>query len=543
MSKYAKSATKKPAEYKMVTTNFMGGNSYNLTPLSTLKIMATSSIFGEPSYYVDGEKNSYTAIKNLSSCLSYSIFGGLFKSAKNTAEMMEGVINSALEHDFGGTLEFAKELRSKFYMRLNPAIIMVLAAMHPTRASFTEQNPGVFGEILKAVAIRPDDLTSMVEFYLHRVGDKSKMPTILKRAIASRLESFDQYRLAKYQGRGMGLVDVVRIVHASGKQNPFINDLMQGKLVMPQGSETWLQLRSSGMKWETIIKTHLGSLSHFDIVKQIRNIAEEISDRDTIMAVLDKMKSGVLTGKLFPYRYWTVWNLLKENSKITNKGMILDAMEEAIDISVGNMPKLNGRVMVLSDNSGSAHGAFTFEGSNTTVADIGNLSAVMTAMSADDGYVGTFGDTLKVHSVSKRNGALTQVKSLKTNVGESTENGIWMFFDNAIKNKEHWDTVFVYSDQQAGHGGLYGVHPKEYQMYAHHRDARYIDVLKLVDTYRKKVNPKMNFFTVQTAGYDNALVPEHLYRGAILVGWTGKETEFAAALIAEWDAAENKPKQ
>jgi len=36
-------------------TNFMGGNSYELSPIETLKMVTASSIFGEPQYYRDGE--------------------------------------------------------------------------------------------------------------------------------------------------------------------------------------------------------------------------------------------------------------------------------------------------------------------------------------------------------------------------------------------------------------------------------------------------------------------------------------------------------
>ena len=32
-------------------TNFMGGDSYRINPLDTLKMISASSIFGEPSYY------------------------------------------------------------------------------------------------------------------------------------------------------------------------------------------------------------------------------------------------------------------------------------------------------------------------------------------------------------------------------------------------------------------------------------------------------------------------------------------------------------
>ena len=36
--------------------NFMGGNSYEINPLDTLKMVSASSIFGEPQYYRNGEQ-------------------------------------------------------------------------------------------------------------------------------------------------------------------------------------------------------------------------------------------------------------------------------------------------------------------------------------------------------------------------------------------------------------------------------------------------------------------------------------------------------
>jgi hypothetical protein len=52
------------------------------------------------------------------------------------------------------------------------------------------------------------------------------------------------------------------------------------------------------------------------------------------------------------------------------------------------------------------------------------------------------------------------------------------------------------------------------------------------------VNPKVNVFCVQTAGYPNTIMPLMSYRTAFLAGWTGKEVQFAAEYIREWDAIE-----
>jgi hypothetical protein len=129
-------------------------------------------------------------------------------------------------------------------------------------------------------------------------------------------------------------------------------------------------------------------------------------------------------------------------------------------------------------------------------------------------------------------------------VGGATEGGIWEFFKNAIKNKEHWDNIFIYSDMQAGHGGLYGTetHRREYDKLGFGCSDfwGHVNVFKLVQEYRKKVNPKVNVFSVQTAGYDNVVIPEYAYRTNIQYGWTGKEAVFAKSMIDIWDDIENR---
>jgi hypothetical protein len=543
MGKFARKAVKpglaKQHKDKAVK-NFMGGTSYNLSPLQTLRIMATSSIFGEPSYYraADSGDSYLKRINNMDTFIKHSIFGEYVEPSTTTDQMMTMAIDNALSHDFLGTLQFAIELRTTFNMRLNPMVILTRAAMHPARAEFTSNNPGRFSEFVASVAKRPDDLTNMVEYFIATQGKKNKFPSVLKRAIANRLPKFDHYQIAKYQNKGIGLIDMARIVHVNGSLNAALDTLLkEGKVPMPQGKTTWRHLRSDGMSWNDILKNHMNDLTHFDIVNQLRSMFTEVNNVKLAKEVTKRMLGGVERGKLFPYRYYTAHKVIS-GSAVNHKGVILDALEEAIDVAVDNMPKLEGRTMVLSDNSGSAWGAMTVDGASTFVAEIGNLSAVITGMSSEDGYVGLFGDKLITHPVSKRNGALTQVTKMNEDrgrkVGCATENGIWIFFRDAINNKQHWDNIFVYSDMQAGHGGLYGTNPSEYRRFAY---GRHINVLALLDEYKKKVNPKVNFFTVQTAGYDNNLIPEHIHRGAILAGWTGKEVLFAKALIDEWDKA------
>jgi hypothetical protein len=96
---------------------------------------------------------------------------------------------------------------------------------------------------------------------------------------------------------------------------------------------------------------------------------------------------------------------------------------------------------------------------------------------------------------------------------------------------------------QAGTGQLYadGTHVKSMQQLGGllgNAHTAYIDVLSLVSTYRKDVNPRTNVFSVQVAGYDNSIMPDILYRGALLSGWTGKEAKMAYEMSQLWDQIE-----
>lgn len=556
MNKIAKEVKKENANKKFLAMkpvkNFMGGVSYTLNPLDTLKMMAASSIFGEPSYYRDGEfskariSDGYNKIDKLMKSYSVLALTG-DRYDMTTSRLMEEAIDAALDYDFKGVLDLAVELRHTFNMRLNPQIIMVRAAMHPKRVAFNEANPGVFARANAAVMARADEPASQMSYYIYKTGDKNNLPNPLKRTWKTKLESLNAYQVSKYKNADLGMINVARVCHAS---SPVLNELMQtGTVAVMKEEQTWEQMRSAGKSWKEILSTI--TLGHMALLRNLRNIFTEIDDADTCDRLMKQLKDGVLTGKQFPFRYYSAYNAVRaeDEGKLHFKARILDVLEECVDISIANMPHLSGKTVCLSDNSGSAWGTIPTEYGTVTIAEIDNLSSVITAMGSDEGYVGLFGDRLIMNPVSKRNGALTQSKMLSFHgadeVGGSTENGIWLFFDKAIREKEHWDNIFIYSDQQAGHGGLYGTkeeqarYGKEYGVKSGY-GCRYIDVAKLAEVYRKTVNPKVNIFSVQTAGYDNVLLPEYTYRGNCLYGWTGKELVFADQMIRFWDDQDKK---
>jgi uridine kinase len=106
-----------------------------------------------------------------------------------------------------------------------------------------------------------------------------------------------------------------------------------------------------------------------------------------------------------------------------------------------------------------------------------------------------------------------------------------LFWDQAIRDKTHYDAVFVYSDMQAGHGGLYGTDSNQYREYIWSNGGRYIDVPKLINKYRSTVNPNVEVFLVQVAGYQDTIVPEHYRHTHILGGWSDGILRYAQRFL------------
>jgi len=550
--------------------NFMGGVSFKPSPLQTLKFIASSSFFGEPSYYRDSDsranikpgKKGTTPSSTIKKPIKYNgivkkylVFPQIYETPdQTTIDVMIRAIDDALESDFQGTLDFAKELRQKYYMRLNPNIIFVRASLHHNRQEFNKANPLIMKQIGNGVIQRPDDISSQFQYYLSLKGRKNSLPNILKRIWATKLSGFNNYQLKKYLNGGK-LIDMVRISHAKSDS---INEMMKtGDIKTTDEEKTWEVLRAGGKTWNQIIEQI--EIPHMALLRNLRGMATELSVPE-MKKMCDKLLAGVEKGKQFPYRYYSAYKAVdsgeavpKDNySKVAtgtlrsqdipsdgHKELIKATLNMCIDKAMANFPRLKGKTISLCDNSGSAHGAITSSYGSTKISTIANLSGVMTAVNSTSGEVGIFGDRLIKVNIDPHEGVLKQLERIEEKalgVGGGTENGVWLFFDEAIKKEIHYDNIFIYSDMQAGHGGLYGTNEKEYKQYS--LNGRYIDVLALVTVYREKVNPKVNLFSVQVAGYDSSVLPETLYRGAILSGWTGSEVTYASFIINQWDQIE-----
>jgi hypothetical protein len=551
-------------------TNFMGGECYELfNPIQALRLPLCSQFLGEPSYYMpakDEEEN--TEIKSILEKLGDHVMFPKYSLMSRQAAFFDAATN-ALNYDFAATLAEANRARNEYFMRRAPAQLLAIAASHPGRIDFNENNPKAFRDVVKKCCPLPGDMNAVLDAWKALHGSKSKFPSFLKRAFEDRLCELTAYHGSKYPRQ---TIDMTRISHPSKKtvQQTVLDPLMRdGRLVLDNAETTWEKHRSQGKSWVETFDAMNGHIPHMAALRNMRGFAQSDPGEEYMKKYCIMVLSGVHGGKQFPYSYISAYEACKnacEQGEVQKKPrkikgyvpkekdpikpvyfeMMEKCLRKCLEKSIENFPSLEGDVIAVSDNSGSAWGTCTSKYGTRCVADIGNLSALLTALCCTGkGVVGVFGDKLHMYTVDKNRSFLEQYEEISTlgkTVGSATENGLWLFFKRAFENPSdyRYDHFFCYSDMQAGHGGLYGQDPEMQDEYVwqHSHSMKYIDVMSLINDYRRSLNPKFNVFMVQTAGYNDAIVPQTTYRGAIMAGWTGNEVVYADKLVKLWDEVE-----
>lgn len=396
--------------------NFMGGPSYNIAdPLQTLRVTAASCFFGEPMYYARDVKDDRPQrvhrghLSDMALAHLHATLGALDpQESRNLtpAQRLERATDNALDADPEGTLRLAAKLRSEWNIRVTPQVILVRAANHPA-----VRGTGLVREYAPGIIRRPDECATGLAYQLSAYG--KPVPNSLKKAWKVALERVSPTALAKYrlEGKGVKTLDVVNLVHA---YSPAIDALMRGELKLE--GETWESLisaKGSGQaQWEEAVNV----MGHMALLRNLRNL---VKHGVAPALFTQKLVEGAATGKQLPFRYYSAYRAVKETSA---PKAVLQAVEEALEVSLGELPHFSGRVMSLCDNSGSAQGTATSSMGQIQVSTIANLSAVLTARRADEGHVGVFGDRLETFRVEGRvMPNLERAERLAKNIGMGTK--------------------------------------------------------------------------------------------------------------------------
>lgn len=436
------------------------------------------------------------------------------------------------------------------------------------------------------IVVRPDDMSEIISAYAKLNGMEQnnikKIPNAIKRGFKSALERLDAYQLDKYKmkRRSVSMVDLIRLFHPKGTQKnaeafkrlingESLDGLYETKILEKQMTKAGKETKDATAEEKeeakreaiTDVLDNVKGMPIMNLIRNLRNIILYAPNKVDDACAQLRIKDKIIHSRLLPFRFATAYAEIEKmsygerkepssiafesettRSKQTEyefndcKSKVLDALEDAIQYAVANIPELEGNVAVLVDHSGSVRGdcyrssrvsAF----SNTKTAMIGNLFGSMVAYRQKDVYFGLFGDAL-INVPMKREMKLLDFNQMSYDIGDkcggATETGIYEFLRTCIEEKKKVDNVIVFSDCQIGNEHFtpwYGKMSSDRGPHFH----------KLFKEFRKQ-NPNCNWIVVNLRQSGGTSVFDKSQRILNIAGWSDKIFDVIKSQCKGWDA-------
>lgn len=427
-----------------------------------------------------------------------------YRNAKGT---FDELVKLLAQVDSKFAAQAAIYARTKFNMR---SITHVLGA---EIAAYASGKPWA-KEFYAQLVLRPDDMLEIVAYYFNKGG--KTLPNAMKKGFATAFDKFDDYQIAKYRGenKDVKLIDLVNLVHPTPTQRnaKALQALVNGTL---RNENTWeSKLTQAGQvaeskedkaekkaaAWKDLIASK--KLGYFALLRNLRNIAEQAPDvLDEALQTLTN-RNRIQKSKVLPFRFLSALDAIKDadiDRKYSRK--IQKALNDAVEISLDNVPTFEGNTLVVLDDSGS----MTWGGGKDkkTPIQIGSIFAAMLYKSNNADLM-RFSDDASFVKPYYGDAAMTIANGLKENA-KSAGTNFHAIFKKATKP---YDRVIILSDMQ---GWIGGYTPK-----------------KEFDAYKKRTGANPYIYSFDLSAYGSLQFPEN--KVFALAGFSDKVFDLMALL-------------
>lgn len=310
--------------------------------------------------------------------------------------------------------QLARVARQEFNMRATPA---ALVGFHLLEHGQPEDY-----RVIRDVYLRGDELGDTLAT-VARLSDKRKVtPSAVRFARNVLHDRLTERNALRYSGsnREWSLAKIIRLSHArqdaSARQVALYNFILrwhdEGSLTKawastPEeeralidtvrkavngedvGEISWERSRTAGADWKALVN----QMGYMALLRNLRNFMEDDSlttDTDFWNYVCNRLADPeeVAKSRQLPFRFLAAYNALPRGHR--QYGRVSQAVSDALDASVGNLPAFEGRTLVVVDTSGSMD-ATTSDKSEIRYVDIGALfgAAMFQSQDADVVAFGT----------------------------------------------------------------------------------------------------------------------------------------------------------
>lgn len=417
--------------------------------------------------------------------------------------------------------------RNEFGMR---SITHALAAELVANVKGEQWTKNAISKIVK----RADDMLEILAYYASKYG--KPIPNSLKKGLRKAIGGFNSYELAKYKGSksDVKMVDLVNLVHPKGNENnsDALKKLVIGEL---KSTETWeAKLSDAGKQvseiadetekaekltelkkdaWKEMLEKK--KLGYFALLRNLRNIIEQAPECLDLACEQLVDKEAIKRSLVLPFRFQTA---MTEVTKVHGSRKAVMAISEALDASVANVPKFNGKTLIALDESGSMSGK---------PWEIGSLFAAVLFKANEDADLMTFSNDARFQRPNPLDSVSTISKALDCSQGGTNFHSI---FDKA---KEKYDRIIILSDLQ---GWMEGA-----ASFSWIASSSGKPLSKTFLDYKKRTGADPKIFSFDLNGHGTLQFPEsNVY---CIAGWSERIFEVMKLLEEDRNALINKIEQ
>ena len=451
MTKFAKLDPKRPevrgpVKTTVRTRTYNGGAGFALGEKASLYTLAVTDMVGEPTYYEAGSART---------------------------KRLVDLVHTVTAKDAPWVAAFASWLRTEANMRSAPIVVAVeyMRAGGPHARS-----------VINSVCQRADEPAEILGYYMACYG--RKLPMALKRGVADAARRlYNERALLKWDSSRSGIRfgDVIDLTHphptaewqsvlfkhAIDKRHgrvmvwddverlPILHNAYKMEEIAPAKRRAYMREHPELIKldWERLSgwvpggmdaeawEAAIPNMGYMALLRNLRNFEEKGVSKAVLRQVAEKIADPdeVARSRQFPFRFWSAYK---------NSGTMFfgPALEEAMELSMSNVPTFKGRTLVMVDSSGSMENVISAKSSVTRTEVAAVVAGGIKATSdIDMAIFGTYVAMVEnlPHSTLRTIEALNSVRGT---VGHSTNT--WPCTE-AVFNPDRHDRIVVITDEQA----------------------------------------------------------------------------------------------
>jgi 60 kDa SS-A/Ro ribonucleoprotein len=274
------------------------------------------------------------------------------------------------------------------------------------------QSPS-FADIVKMVHPRPSDKEreSLFGYFIGRDYDFEALPDVVKQ--------FEKFK----SGDSLEMPDV-----------PF-----QMLTALPLSEKDWTAIARNA-PWQ-MTRMNLNTFARHGVFKEkelVRLIAARLRD-----------EKAIRKARVFPYQLLAAYKMAEANNEVPRE--VVNALQDAMEIAIQNVPKIEGKVFVFPDISGSMHSPVTGyrKGATTNVRclDVAALVAAAILRVNPSAEVIPFSDKVVPANLNPRDSIMTNAQKLANLPSGGTNCSAPLVQLNA--HKTEGDLVIYVSDNES----------------------------------------------------------------------------------------------